>query len=64
MNCEEQVYAPEEIESDFADSTYNRYLEGLGIINKMIIPHYVQGDENKDFVVCGKSIYKDIYIIL
>lgn len=62
MNCEEEVYAPEEIESDFTDGTYNRYLEGLGIINKMIIPHYVQGDENKDFVICGKSIYKDIYI--
>lgn len=62
MNCEKIVYAPEEEKNDFISKEYKRYLKGLGIIDKMIIPHYVYGDEKRDSLVFGKRMYKDIYI--
>ncbi len=39
MNCAEVVYAQPELEGEAIDPNYQRFLPGLGLTKKMILPH-------------------------
>lgn len=39
MNCAEVVYAQPELEGEAVDPNYQRFLPGLGLTKKMILPH-------------------------
>lgn len=57
MNCAEIVYAQPELEGEAVDTDYRRFISGLGITKKMIIPHFQ--DVKKD-VVDGLRMMEDI----
>lgn len=40
MNCATEVYALPEEEGEALDPAYERFIEGLGLIEQMVIPHY------------------------
>lgn len=40
MNCAETVYAMPELEGEGADPAYRRFIPGLGITERQIIPHF------------------------
>ena len=40
MNAAETVYAHPELEGESIDSEYQRFLKGLGLTTKQVIPHY------------------------
>ncbi len=40
MNCAETVYAQPEEEGEAVNPNYQRFLPGLGLTKKMILPHY------------------------
>jgi len=40
MNSATIVYAQPELEGEVIDSTYQRFVPGLGLTEKMILPHY------------------------
>lgn len=60
MNAAEEVYAIPELDGEATDTKYERFLEGLGLTYKMMIPHYYQGMENE--TLDGLNIFKNIII--
>jgi len=57
MNCADTVYAQPEMDGESTDPSYCRYLQGLGLTTRMILPHYQ--------AVCndwldGKRLFEDI----
>ncbi len=57
MNCAGTVYAQPEEEGEAVDPDYRRFLPGLGLTERMIIPHY---QEIKDEVLDGLRVIEDI----
>ena len=57
MNCAETVYAHPELESEAVDPNYQRFLPGLGLTKRMILPHYQM---IKDDVLDGLRTIEDI----
>ena len=57
MNCAETVYAQPEEEGEALDPAYQRFLPGLGLTNRMLIPHY---QEIKDGVLDGLRVMEDL----
>ena len=57
MNSAEIVYAQPELEGEAIDKSYNRFLTGLGVTKKMIIPHF---QEIRDDILDGKRVIEDI----
>ena len=59
MNCAGRVYSHPELQGEAADSSYRRWLNGLGLTDINIIPHYYQV---KDYLVDGRRLFEDIII--
>ena len=57
MNCARIVYAQPELEGESEDPEYQRYMEGLGLTELMILPHY---QEVREHMLDGKQIIEDI----
>ena len=57
MNAADVVYAQPEEEGESVDLSYQRFLEGLNLTKKMIIPHY-QDIKNK--IIDGKRLFEDV----
>ena len=57
MNAAGTVYAQPELEGESVDPSYQRFLPGLGLTEKMILPHY---QETKDFLLDGRRLFEDI----
>lgn len=57
MNCAELVYAHPELDGEAVDPNYQRFLTGLGLTRKMILPHYQM---IKDDVLDGLHVFQDI----
>jgi peptidase E len=57
MNSASTVYAQPELEGESMDPQYKRFISGLGLTNKMIIPHY---QDIKDDILDGKRLMEDI----
>ncbi|MBR4158257.1 MAG: Type 1 glutamine amidotransferase-like domain-containing protein [Oscillospiraceae bacterium] len=57
MNCAETVYAHPELEGEAVDPAYQRFLPGLGLTRKQIIPHY---QAIKDEMLDGLCVMEDI----
>lgn len=57
MNSAETVYAQPELEGEATDPTYQKYLPGLGLTDKMILPHY---QLIKDHILDGLRVMEDI----
>lgn len=59
MNCANIVYCPPELDGESLDKSFKRYLNGLGLTNINILPHY------SDFcgaTLDGKDYIKDIIL--
>lgn len=59
MNASKIVYSPPEEDGEAIDKNYNRYLNGLGLINISINPHY-QDDET--LILDNLDVKKDILL--
>ncbi len=57
MNSSSIVYAQPELEGESDDPAYERFLDGLGLTDITILPHY---QELKDAVLDGKRVIEDI----
>jgi peptidase E len=57
MNSAKMVYAQPELEGEAIDPTYERFLEGLGLTNIMLLPHY---ETVKDDIIDGLRAIEDI----
>lgn len=57
MNSATLVYARPEEPEQLTDSQYERFYPGLGLTDKMILPHY---QEEKNSLLAGKRLYEDI----
>lgn len=57
MNCAETVYAHPELEGEAADPDYQRFLPGLELTKRMVLPHY---QAIKDDVLDGLRVFEDI----
>lgn len=57
MNCAEIVYSHPELDGESEDLEYQRFIDGLGITNYMILPHY---QYMKDEILDGKRVIEDI----
>lgn len=57
MNCAETVYAHPELEGEAVDPAYQRFIPGLGLTQRMILPHYQM---IKDDVLDGLHVFEDI----
>ena len=57
MNCADTVYAQPELEGESIDPDYQRWIPGLGLTDRMILPHYQEVREN---ILDGKRLYEDI----
>lgn len=57
MNCAKTVYAHPELEGEAADPDYQRFLPGLGLTKRMVLPHY---QAIKDDVLDGLRVFEDI----
>ena len=57
MNAADTVYAQPELEGESFDPDYERFLPGLGLTKKMILPHY---QETKDLILDGKRLFEEI----
>lgn len=60
MNSAELVYAVPEVDGEAKDAKYERFLEGLGLTYKMMVPHYYEGMEEE--TLDGLNIFEDIMI--
>jgi dipeptidase E len=61
MNCADVVYAVPEIDGEAIDKNYERFIPGLGITKKMIIPHFqaVSGETVDGLRVVEDMVYPD-----
>lgn len=57
MNCAETVYAHPELEGEAVDPNYQRFIPGLGLTKRMILPHY---QSIKDDTLDGLRVFEDI----
>lgn len=57
MNCADTVYAQPEMPGESVDSRYERFIEGLGLTDVNILPHYQQV---KDYTLDGRRLFEDI----
>ena len=57
MNSATLVYAQPELEGEVIDPTYQRFVPGLGLTEKMILPHYSSW---KNDVIDGFRLLEDI----
>ena len=57
MNCAELVYAQPEEPGEALDPAYQRFLPGLGLTEKMLLPHY---QEIKDDLLDGLRLMEDV----
>ncbi|MBR0417841.1 MAG: Type 1 glutamine amidotransferase-like domain-containing protein [Erysipelotrichaceae bacterium] len=57
MNSAELVYAQPEAEGEGIDESYVKFMEGLGLTEVMILPHYQQV---KDDILDGMRLFEDI----
>lgn len=57
MNCADTVYAQPELEGESDDPNYQRYIQGLGLTDVKILPHY---QAVKDNWLDGKRLMEDI----
>ena len=57
MNAADVVYAQPELPGEGIDENYVRFLPGLGITTRMILPHY---GETKDALLDGMRLFEDI----
>ena len=57
MNSATIVYAQPELEGEVIDPTYQRFIPGLGLTEKMILPHYSSW---KNDVVDGLRLLEDV----
>lgn len=57
MNCAGRVYSHPELPGEAADPQYRRWLEGLGLTDIQIIPHY---DQVRHAVVDGLRLFEDV----
>lgn len=57
MNAAEVVYAQPEEPGEAVDPDYQRWLPGLGLTKRNIVPHY---DQDKDWTLDGMRLYEDI----
>ena len=59
MNQAESVYAMPELEGEAVDKSYKKFIRGLGITDKNIIPHY---NDLKDEVLDGLRVIEEISV--
>lgn len=57
MNSAEIVYAQPELEGESIDPNYKKYIQGLGLTNINILPHF---EQRIDHMLDGKNIFKEI----
>ena len=57
MNCAERVFSHPELPGEAVDPAYPRWLEGLGLTKRQLVPHY---DQVRDVVLDGKRLFEDI----
>lgn len=57
MNCAEIVYALPELEGEGINKDYQRFIEGLCITKKMIIPHF---QDVREDIVDGLRVIEDM----
>lgn len=57
MNCADTVYAQPELAGESLDLEYQRFLPGLGLTGRMILPHY---QETRDRILDGRRLMEDI----
>ena len=57
MNCAERVFSHPELPGEAADPAYPRWLEGLGLTTRQIVPHY---DQVRDVVLDGRRLFEDV----
>lgn len=63
MNCADIVYAHPELQGEAIDPNYQRFLPGLGLTKRMILPHYqmIKDDVLDDLRVFEEIAYPDSY---
>ena len=63
MNCAEIVYAHPEREGEAIDPKYQRFIPGLGLTKRMVLPHYqtIKDDVLDDLRVFEDIAYPDSY---
>ncbi len=57
MNCAGRVYSHPELPGEAVDPGYRRYLEGLGLTDIQLIPHY---EQVRYATVDGRRLFEDI----
>ena len=57
MNCAGRVYSHPELPGEAVDPRYSRWLEGLGLTQRQLIPHY---DQVRDVVLDGRRLFEDV----
>ena len=57
MNCAETVYAHPELEGEAIDPDYRRFIPGLALTKRIILPHY---QRIRDDVLDGLHIFQEI----
>lgn len=57
MNCADEVYAQPEMEGESVDPGYERFIQGLGLTDVQVLPHY---QKVKDTILDGRRLYEDI----
>lgn len=57
MNCADIVYAQPELEGESKDAGYERFIEGLGLTDTNVIPHY---NQLIDSMLDGKKLFEEI----
>lgn len=57
MNCADIVYAHPELDGEAIDSKYQRFIPGLGLTKRMILPHYQM---IKDDMLDNLRVFEDI----
>jgi Biotin carboxylase len=57
MNCAERVFSHPELPGESIDPAYPRWLEGLGLTTRQLVPHY---DQVRDHILDGRRLFEDI----
>lgn len=57
MNLADEVYAQPELAGEAKDANYQRFMEGLGLTETNVIPHY---NQTIDSVLDGKKLFEEI----
>ena len=57
MNCADRVYSHPELPGEAVDPQYSRWLTGLGLTQRQLIPHY---DQVRNVVLDGRRLFEDV----